>query len=68
MYTANMKSTPRQIQLADIRKRIKNERRLKMEWKRRKITMVHVMMLRGVAKDLANKSIGLGRVVFEDNC
>ena len=53
--------------VAAIRKRIKAERRWKTAWMNKKMTMVNVLMLRGVAKDLANKSVGLGRAIFEDD-
>ncbi len=67
MYTVNRKSNPMKKHVAAIRKRIKAERRWKTAWMHRKLTMVNVMMLRGVAKDLANKSVGLGRAIFEDD-
>lgn len=67
MYTVNRKSNILQAHVAGIRKRIKAERRWKTAWMNKKMTLVNVLMLRGVAYDLANKSIGLGRAVFEDD-
>jgi len=67
MYTVNRKSNPMKKHVAAIRKRIKAERRWKTAWMNKKMTLVNVLMLRGVAKDLANKSVGLGRAIFEDD-
>ena len=67
MYTVNRKSNPMKKHVAGIRNRIKAERRWKTAWMNRKLKLVHVLMLRGVAKDLANKSVGLGRAIFEDD-